>query len=373
MARGLELWDAGLADANRLTLLRAFAVAMARQGSPDRGTGAGLSRRLLEAAAGGPSGSGSGALVDVEVARLLTYLGEPRAVTFGMEMVRAPRGDEDLPLWAELLDRNDRYGPPIKAMITDRPPIRGMEVAFILRNAEQGWTPELRREYFAFLNEAAAHSGGASYPGFLENMRADAADKLTVKERQSLAELLGLSLVAGPPEGVTPPKGPGRKWTTDEAVAAVEGHLTGRDFAAGVNLYHATSCSTCHMFAGRGGAIGPDLSTVGNKFALRDLLECVIEPSLAISDQYGSQLLMDHDGNIAEGIVVEEGDQYVVYPRDLGADALVFDRDEVKVLKESKVSQMPEGLVDGLNPEELRDLVAVLLSGGNKKAKYFKP
>ncbi len=126
------------------------------------------------------------------------------------------------------------------------------------------------------------------------------------------------------------------------------------------------------MFAGKGGAIGPDLSTVGNKFALKDLLECVIEPSLAISDQYGSQLLMDHEGNIAEGIVVEEGDEYVVYPRDPGADALVFHCDEVKVLKESKVSQMPEGLVDGLNVEELRDLVAVLLSGGNKKAKYFK-
>lgn len=372
LARGLELWDAGLGGEDRLTLLRAFAVAMARNGGPERGLRAELAKRLVAYAAAGPADGGSAALVDVEVARLLTYLGEPRAVTFGMEMVRAPGGDEELPLWVELLDRNDRYGPPIKAMITDRPPIRGMEVAFILRNAEQGWTPELRREYFAFLNEAAGHSGGASYPGFLENMRADAADRLTVKERQSLAELLGLSLVAGPPEGVTPPKGPGRKWTTQDAVAAVEGHLTDRDFAAGVNLYHATSCSSCHMFAGKGGAIGPDLSTVGNKFALKDLLECVIEPSLAISDQYGSQLLMDHEGNIAEGIVVEEGDEYVVYPRDPGADALVFHRDEVKVLKESKVSQMPEGLVDGLNVEELRDLVAVLLSGGNKKAKYFK-
>ena len=372
LVRGLELWDGGLAEADRLTLLRALAVAMARHGSPAAGQRADLARRMVAAAADGPSATGSGALVDVEVARLLTYLGDPRAVTFGMELVRAPGGDEELPLWMELLERNDRYGPPIKAMVTDRPPIRGMEVAFILRNAEAGWTPELRREYFAFINEAAAHSGGASYPGFLENMRADAADRLTVRERQSLAGLLGLSLISGPPADVTPPAGPGRDWTTADAVAAVDGHLEGRDFDAGANLYHATSCSSCHLFAGQGGAIGPDLSTVGNKFSLADLMECLVEPSAAISDQYGSQLLMDHDGNISEGIVVVEGDEYVVYPKDPKAEPEVFHRDEVKVLKESATSQMPEGLIDALNEEELRDLVAYLLSGGDRKAAYFK-
>ena len=46
--------------------------------------------------------------------------------------------------------------------------------------------------------------------------------------RESLAGLLGLSLISGPPADVTPPAGPGRDWTTADAVAAVDGHLEGR-------------------------------------------------------------------------------------------------------------------------------------------------
>ncbi len=231
---------------------------------------------------------------------------------------------------------------------------------------------EMRREYFGFFVEASKHPGGASFPGFLENMRADAGEKLTVAERRSLAPLLGQSLVGAAPEGVTAPVGPGREWTIDDAVSIVGESLAGRDFDRGRNLYHATSGSACHRFDGEGGAIGPDLTTVGNKFSLADLLESVIEPSKVISDQYGSHMVLDNDGEIAEGLLVEDEGQVIVYPSDHASPPLVFERSEIALIKESKLSQMPIGLIDGLNPGELLDLVAYLVAGGDKKAAVFK-
>ena len=184
--------------------------------------------------------------------------------------------------------------------------------------------------------------------------------------------MLGETLVADVPVDVKPPVGPGRAWSLDEATSVVGASLSGRNFAAGRNLFHATSCSSCHRFDGEGGAIGPDLTTVANKFSIDDLLEAIVEPNAAISDQYGSHLVLAKDGEIAEGILVEEEDSIVIYPRDVDEDPWVFERSEIQQIKESTTSQMPAGLVDALNPEELRDLVAFLLAGGNEKAKVFQ-
>ena len=187
---------------------------------------------------------------------------------------------------------------------------------------------------------------------------------MTETERRVLAPLLGRELVVSAPEDVTPPEGPGRAWTVAQAmrVAATpvpETLVDGR-LERGENLFHATSCSVCHRFDGEGGAIGPDLTTVANRFTAADLLEAIIEPSEVISDQYGAHIVVDTDGNIVEGIVVEDGDRVTVYSRDPAEAPIELDREDVDRIVESKLSQMPEGLIDALNPNELRDLLSFL-------------
>ena len=44
----------------------------------------------------------------------------------------------------------------------------------------------------------------------------------------------------------------------------------------------------------------------------------------------------------------------------------------VKSVTASPVSQMPPGLINALNENELADLVAYLLSGGNKRHRVYK-
>ncbi|MFT7484849.1 MAG: putative heme-binding domain-containing protein, partial [Candidatus Paceibacteria bacterium] len=195
---------------------------------------------------------------------------------------------------------------------------------------------------------------------------------LTVSERRTLSTLIGQSLVAALPDTITQPVGPGRAWNHVTAVEAVGPKLGGRDYERGRNLFHAASCSACHRFDGEGGAIGPDLTTVASRFSVSDLIDSIVEPSKVISDQYGSHIVVDTNGEFSEGLIVEDGDEVSVYPRDHAAPALVFKRSEIVTITESSVSQMPSALLDTLNAEEIKDLVAYLLSGGDKKSDVFK-
>lgn len=359
----LELSE--LDEPQSLAALRAYALAFTRMGAPDEAL---RERVIARLDAHFPA---SAPAVNSELARLLTFLGSTTVVPKTLALMRSGAPDV-LPEWAELIKRNDSYGGPIAKMLANMPPVQNIGYALILRNASAGWSMPLRKEYFAFFVEASQHPGGNSYAGFLKNIRKEAMETLTVAEEHSLAELLGQSLVAPLPKNIRPPVGPGREWTKAGATAVIGESLTGRNFDRGRNLFHAASCSACHRFDGEGGAIGPDLTTVANKFAVSDILEAIIEPSKVISDQYGSHIVFDNDGRSAEGILVEDGDEITVYSRNTMTEPMVFYRSEIAAIKESKLSQMPSALVDTLSSEEMKDLIAYLIAGGNKKSPVFQ-
>jgi len=97
------------------------------------------------------------------------------------------------------------------------------------------------------------------------------------------------------------------------------------------------------------------------------LIEAIINPSKDISDQYrGSTVVLD-DGRVLSGLVVAEDEETLrVYPPDPKSTGVLVKKEDIEVIKPSDVSQMPTGLIDGLNPEELRDLIAYIMSGGRR-------
>ena len=69
------------------------------------------------------------------------------------------------------------------------------------------------------------------------------------------------------------------------------------------------------------------------------------------------------------GRAVEIGDKLYIYTIESGSHPKIIKRSEVEEMRVSKMSQMPVGLIDALNAEELKDLIAYLKSGGKKKRK----
>lgn len=309
--------------------------------------------------------------LNTELIRALVYLKDDRVIEKALTLMQKEEATPP-PDWGGLLDRNEDYGGTIQEMIENPPPTHKLEYAFMLRNMRNGWTIDQRREYFTFINQAADSMGGASYEGFLTNMRAEALSNASEKEREAVADLTGVSLSKEPDFEIQPPEGPGQKWTVAEAEEAVEGHLENRDFENGRNAFFAASCATCHRFDGYGGNIGPDLGTVGNRFSTEGLLEAVIKPSALISDQYSSSQVSLKDGSTVFGLVIEEENQLKVYSRNPDEEPRVIPQDQVTSVEPMDVSQMPEGLINSLNEQELRDLVAYLKSGGDPDDDMFQ-
>jgi len=357
----LELDVENLPRMQQLGLLRAFALAFERFGRPDDEQRTAVIGKL------DPLFPSSDTDLNTELLRLLVYLDAPSAVTKGIALL-AGGGEEKIPDWTDLKRLNARYGNALEQLIKNPPPSTRIGYAFILRTATAGWTSELRREYFSFLNQAANAAGGASYPGYLTNIRDEALSFCSDEERRSLATLTGRDFDPLPDFPIHPPKGPGREWSLEDALAvASDRQLRGANFENGRSLFYATQCGACHRFNGLGGGVGPDLTSVPLKFDTRYLIEAIINPSKDISDQYrGSTVVLD-DGRVLSGLVVAEDEETLrVYPPDPKSTGVLVKKVDIEAISPSDVSQMPAGLIDGLNPKELRDLIAYIMSGGKR-------
>ncbi len=349
----------------RLATLRALALTFMRLGEPTDSERERISDHLISQL---PSGDDR---IATELIRVLVYLKDTRVIEPALTLMLDGR-PQPVPDWGELITRNRQYGGTITRMLEKHPPTRAIDIAFILGNLRYGWTLDQRRTYFRFIIDAASFPGGASYTGFLGMIRQQALANTSEAERVALAEITGETLDAPPDFKINPPKGPGRAWTMEDAVATVQGNLRGRDFEAGRNHYFATSCAACHRFDGNGGNIGPDLSTVRNKFSVADLLEAIIHPSAAISDQYGTFQIKLKSGTTHIGLAVDQDDTYLIHTAVIGSEPITVAKSDVESITQLEISQMPPGLINTLNPDELRDLVAYMMSGGDPAHEMFR-
>ena len=243
----------------------------------------------------------------------------------------------------------------------------------MLRNISNGWTLDDRRDYFGWFNAAAAHRGGASFGGFLNNIRDAAIAKLTASEKRGLANLL-----AEKPQPRDPVEAKARpfvkKWTADDLLPEIDAGLGRRDFDQGRKMFAIASCFKCHRFAGEGGAVGPDLTAIGTRFSWRDVLDSVLDPSKTVSDQYQSTMFQLEDGRVITGRVVNLSNNSLRVMTDMldPGNLAIVSREQIEIQKPSPTSQMPEGLLDTLTKEEILDLLAYLRSGGDPEHELFR-
>jgi putative heme-binding domain-containing protein len=128
-------------------------------------------------------------------------------------------------------------------------------------------------------------------------------------------------------------------------------------------FYHSrvAGCFRCHEFEGRGNTVGPELSTIGKSMTRERLVQSLVDPSREIAPQFTSYTILKRDGEVLTGIHVgDEVDGRMRYVDQKGVVFYVHPND-VEQRQPSKQSIMPEGLVNQLTQQELRDLVAFLL------------
>jgi putative heme-binding domain-containing protein len=364
LLNGLDF--AKLDEAAQLAAIRAYQLALIRLGQPEGAIREAVIRRLD---AMYPSKSRS---LNRELAGTLVNIGAPGVVAKTVPLMLTAN-DADLKYASDaLLERNRGYATAFSQAANSRPNQEQIALAYILREAKVGWTPALRKSFFGWFPRTAPWQGGNSFRGFLENIRKDALATITDPDEKAAMTALSTAKPAGADPQFAAPKGPGRSYTIDQVLALASGGVKGRDFENGRAMYHSTGCATCHRFNGSGGGLGPDLTGVASRYTLRDLMENIIDPSKVISDQYGTEEITLADGSTLVGRAYPENGKLVVLadPRNPDESTTVA-MDQVKGRKPYPVSLMPAGLINGLNADEVLNLVAYLQSGGDPKHAAF--
>jgi putative heme-binding domain-containing protein len=132
--------------------------------------------------------------------------------------------------------------------------------------------------------------------------------------------------------------------------------------ARGADLFFGrATCAQCHTFHGRGADIGPDLTTIRQKYAPGALLDAILNPSAGIAFGYDTWRVETTDEELVTGFVVRDDENELVL-RDTTGRRHALAKSEIAARSKQKVSAMPDGVAMGLTADDVVDVLAFLRS-----------
>jgi len=129
------------------------------------------------------------------------------------------------------------------------------------------------------------------------------------------------------------------------------------DLARGQHLFAAT-CGVCHTVKGQGGKIGPVLDGAGAN-GVEALLRNILTPNAAMEAGYRRFRVETREGEVLDGLFVSQDSSALVL-RQPNSEDVRIPRGNVRRAAFTRVSVMPEGLLEGLKAEDVSDLFAYL-------------
>lgn len=150
------------------------------------------------------------------------------------------------------------------------------------------------------------------------------------------------------------------KWTMEEVLRYLnDPQSPAPDPGRGGIVFEKAQCAKCHRFGRSGESFGPDLTTVARRFHRKEILESILHPSQVISDQYASKTVLTVDGQQFTGVLGSAGPNTYQMLLPTGEKIQIAHQD-VEEIAPSRISVMPEGLLNNFTLEEIADLMAYL-------------
>lgn len=350
---------ATLPEGLQLQKCRALGLSFIRQGQP---AGEPVRKLLAELE---PMLPGTSDLVNREVALLLINLQSPRVLSKCLKLMAEAKTQEEqihylfhlrtLPFGFWTLAQREEY------------------LKFYAANRKRLGHP---KETLGWFEDAGrAYTDGNSFGNFYKKFLAEFVANLSPAELTALKPTLDAidKAAAAAANYEVKPRPVVKAYKLDEILPMLDKVDSGRNFAKGKEAYRQASCLKCHRFLEEGGAVGPDLTAIANRFDRRAMLESILEPSKVVSEQYQNETFELSSGKVVVGRVVDETmDSIAVQPNPLEPGRVVFKKTEIDSRKPSKVSPMPDHLADVLTAEEILDLIAYMESAGRQSYRAFR-
>jgi putative membrane-bound dehydrogenase-like protein len=130
------------------------------------------------------------------------------------------------------------------------------------------------------------------------------------------------------------------------------------DPSEGRALFQKT-CASCHVLYGVGRRLGPDL-TGSNRKNLDYLLENILDPSATVGAGFRAVIVALDDGRVLNGVISEQNDRTLTLQT--AQEPVILDRRTIEAMKPTNLSLMPDGLLQKMSREQVRDLISYLMS-----------
>jgi len=135
-------------------------------------------------------------------------------------------------------------------------------------------------------------------------------------------------------------------------------------------FYGDANCSTCHMVEGKGGRVGPDLTSVGTSRTVESLVESVrnpsqrlawglTEPTKEFAQRYEMVTVVTPDGKEVKGVTLNE-DSFSLQVMDTAEQIHLFEKDKLRSIHKSRKSLMPSYNSSTLTDQDLNDIITYL-------------
>ena len=131
------------------------------------------------------------------------------------------------------------------------------------------------------------------------------------------------------------------------------------DAGRGAAVYQSSGCGSCHVVEGRGGILGPELTTIGGRRGAVFLREAIVKPAASHPPGYLVVRAVPASGPEVRGIRINE-DVFSILIRDAGGNVHALQKSELaRVDRELEATLMPS-YESRLSAAQLDDLVAYL-------------
>jgi putative heme-binding domain-containing protein len=141
-------------------------------------------------------------------------------------------------------------------------------------------------------------------------------------------------------------------------------------------FYGDANCSSCHMVAGKGGRVGPDLTSEGTSRTIEALIESVRNPSRRLAwglteptkefpQEYETVEVVTADGQDIKGVTLNE-DNFTLQLMDTAEHIHLLEKDKLRSIQKSRQSLMPIYNNSLLSDSDLHDIIAFLQTVSNQ-------
>ncbi len=147
--------------------------------------------------------------------------------------------------------------------------------------------------------------------------------------------------------------------------------LTIGDAARGELVYRRKElqCIACHAYAGAGGLVGPDMTSIGASAQVDYLVDSLLLPHKAIKEGFDVTRVVTTDDKVLQGVKVREADGVLVLRTAEDKEITIPVKDIAERSKSTK-SLMPEGITDQLTKQDFADLTRFLSELGKVGGNY---